>query len=206
MSQKSRRGRRRPRAPRRFWFLDGELLGGNTVGRFGRVTAIVAEHLPVTVAGHPSGHDDGAEDDPVVDPRLDVGRVRVPVGERDVVEAAAAEHGDFFVDPGADPGDGRLRHPGLATQRTDQVVDLPRARAGRVRRCTGSIGYRSVRGGRRRSLQRARRRSAPAFPARAAGATAPWCRRRRGEQLGNAAIIVMGHRVHLVGGPSRDPW
>jgi hypothetical protein len=45
-----------------------------------RVADVDAEHLPVTVAGHPGGHQDGAGDDPVVDPSLDVGRVQVHVG------------------------------------------------------------------------------------------------------------------------------
>ena len=68
----------------------------------------------------------------MVDAGLDVGGVEVDVGEGDVVEAPGAEHGDLFVDPGADPRHRRLRHPRFTAQRPDQVVDLPRRGAGRV--------------------------------------------------------------------------
>ena len=64
---------------------------------------------------------------------LDVGRVQVDIRHGDVVEAAAAEHADFFIDPGADPRHRRLRHPGLTPQSSDQVVDLAGRGPGRVR-------------------------------------------------------------------------
>ena len=67
------------------------------------VADVDAEHLPVAVGGHTGGHDHGAGDDAVVDAGLDVGGVEVHVGELDVIKVPGAEHGDFFVDAGADP-------------------------------------------------------------------------------------------------------
>jgi hypothetical protein len=68
-----------------------------------RVADVDTEHLAVTVGGHARGHHDSSGDDAMVDAGLDVGGVQVHVGEGDVVEAAAAEHGDLVVDAGADP-------------------------------------------------------------------------------------------------------
>ena len=58
---------------------------------------------------------------------MEVGGVKVDVGELDVIQPAGAEGADDLVEPGADPRHFGLGDPRLDPQRGDQIVD----RAGR---------------------------------------------------------------------------
>jgi hypothetical protein len=73
------------------------------------VADVEAEDLAATVGGDPSGHDDRHRNDlggGVAN--VQVGRIKVDVGEVGVIEAAGAERGDDLVQASAD-----ARHFGL---------------------------------------------------------------------------------------------
>ncbi len=88
----------------------------------------MAEILPQPPAGGtPSRDDHGLRGDPVIDPRLAVGRVQEDVGEDGVIQRPLLERGQFLVQLAADAGDLGLGDPAVRTQGFDQVID----RAGR---------------------------------------------------------------------------
>ena len=62
-------------------------------------------------------------------PRFDVGRVQEHVREHRMPERTLPHRCDLTVDVRTDPRHHRLRHPRLATQCLDEVVDLPGGRA-----------------------------------------------------------------------------
>ena len=54
---------------------------------------------------------------------MEVGRVEVDVGERDVVQLAGAERTDRRIELFTDPGDLGLGDPGVGAERDDEVID-----------------------------------------------------------------------------------
>ena len=103
------------------------------------VTDGEAQHFPSPVSGHAGGDHDGLGGHPgalaalaATDAGLAVRRVQEHVGELLLGQVPVGERRDLGVEVRADPGDLGLGDPGVRTQRLDQVIDLPHARAGHV--------------------------------------------------------------------------
>lgn len=86
------------------------------------VTSRAAQYFPSAVGTHAGRDHDSLGHDPLVDPDLAVGRVQEHVGERDVLQRAAAPDRDVGVELCADPGDLAAADAGAA-HRDHQVVD-----------------------------------------------------------------------------------
>jgi hypothetical protein len=84
-----------------------------------------AEYLPLALDGAAGRDHDGLGGDPGTGPDGHVGGVEPQVRVPGLREVPAEELGHVLVDLGAHPGDLRLRDPGLAAERFDELVDPP---------------------------------------------------------------------------------
>lgn len=97
------------------------------------VPNINTEHFAVPVSTEPGGDHHSFGDDLAAFSDVDAGRVQPEVYKRLMAQIPVAEHRHASVDVLADPRHRALGDPGVATQRFDEVVDLPRGGAGDVR-------------------------------------------------------------------------